>query len=59
MCTGCESFHVAPVGRTVVQGTSTKFKAGAGPPVDQNCNECGRPFQVFIKKFFKKMQQSD
>jgi tRNA (guanine26-N2/guanine27-N2)-dimethyltransferase len=46
MCTGCESFHFAPVGRTVVQGTSTKFKAGAGPPVDQSCSECGRPFQV-------------
>eukprot|EP00049_Salpingoeca_infusionum_P023464 m.12244 g.12244 ORF g.12244 m.12244 type:complete len:653 (+) comp5814_c0_seq1:24-1982(+) len=46
-CTGCPTFHCAPVGR--VQATpkgGKKFLAGQAPPLAQHCDQCGRIYHV-------------
>eukprot|EP00741_Cyanophora_paradoxa_P019777 tig00021168_g19088.t1 len=48
-CTGCDAFHVQPLGVTKMTGASgshPKRQLAQGPPVDQKCGECGRVFHV-------------
>ncbi|KAI4375173.1 hypothetical protein MLD38_013077 [Melastoma candidum] len=43
-CTGCDSFHLQPVGRTVSKNNSTRYLPGFGPVVPQDCTDCGKKF---------------
>ena len=43
-CVGCHSYHLQPVGRAI-EGTN-KITPGRGPPVGQQCGECGKEFYI-------------
>ncbi|KEH25136.1 N(2),N(2)-dimethylguanosine tRNA methyltransferase, putative [Medicago truncatula] len=43
-CTGCDSFHLQPLGRTISKNTSVRHLPGYGPAVPQECTDCGRKF---------------
>ena len=45
-CNGCETFTLQPVGFSVEDGSSRKYKAGVGPVVGQRCEECGYTFKI-------------
>ncbi|MED6180109.1 hypothetical protein PIB30_007267 [Stylosanthes scabra] len=43
-CTGCDSFHLQPIGRTISKNTSVRYLPGYGPVVPQDCSDCGKKF---------------
>ncbi|XP_057972036.1 tRNA (guanine(26)-N(2))-dimethyltransferase 2 [Malania oleifera] len=45
-CTGCDSFHLQPIGRTVSKNNSVRHLPGFGPAVPQECNDCGKKFNM-------------
>ncbi|KAK6928070.1 tRNA methyltransferase, Trm1 [Dillenia turbinata] len=45
-CTGCDSFHLQPIGRTVSKNTSVRYLPGFGPVVPQECTDCGKRFNM-------------
>ncbi|XP_009762272.1 tRNA (guanine(26)-N(2))-dimethyltransferase 1-like isoform X1 [Nicotiana sylvestris] len=45
-CTGCDSFHLQPVGRTVSKNNSVRYLPGFGPAVSQECSDCGKKFNM-------------
>ncbi|KAB5595291.1 TRNA (guanine-N2-)-methyltransferase [Ceratobasidium theobromae] len=50
VCTGCQSFHEQTIGRVVEKisegngSVNLTYKAQSGPPVGQECEECGFKF---------------
>ncbi|XP_015946312.1 probable tRNA (guanine(26)-N(2))-dimethyltransferase 2 isoform X1 [Arachis duranensis] len=45
-CTGCDSFHLQPIGRTISKNTSVRYLPGYGPVVPQECSDCGKKFTM-------------
>lgn len=45
-CTGCDSFHLQPLGRTVSKNTSVRYLPGFGPAVSQECSDCGKKYNM-------------
>ncbi|XP_011099039.1 probable tRNA (guanine(26)-N(2))-dimethyltransferase 1 isoform X2 [Sesamum indicum] len=45
-CTGCDSFHLQPIGRTVSKNTSVRYLPGFGPAVAQECTDCGKKYNM-------------
>ncbi|XP_052205235.1 probable tRNA (guanine(26)-N(2))-dimethyltransferase 2 isoform X2 [Diospyros lotus] len=45
-CTGCDSFHLQPLGRTVSKNNSLRYLPGFGPVVPQECSDCGKKFNM-------------
>ncbi|CAL9769956.1 unnamed protein product [Musa acuminata subsp. burmannicoides] len=45
-CVGCDSFHLQSVGRTINKDKSVKSAPGYGPVVPQECNDCGKKFNM-------------
>ncbi|KAK8977050.1 hypothetical protein V6N11_019718 [Hibiscus sabdariffa] len=45
-CTGCDSFHLQPIGRTVSKNTSVRYLPGFAPVVPQDCSDCGKKFNM-------------
>ncbi|KAL0377623.1 UNVERIFIED_CONTAM: putative tRNA (guanine(26)-N(2))-dimethyltransferase 2 [Sesamum radiatum] len=45
-CTGCDSFHLQPIGRTVSKNTSVRYLPGFGPAVAQECSDCGKKYNM-------------
>ncbi|XP_004507296.1 tRNA (guanine(26)-N(2))-dimethyltransferase 2 isoform X2 [Cicer arietinum] len=45
-CTGCDSFHLQPIGRTIAKNTSVRYLPGYGPVVPQECTDCGKKFNM-------------
>ncbi|CAM8957830.1 unnamed protein product [Rhodiola kirilowii] len=45
-CTGCDSFHLQPLGRTVSKNDSVRYMPGFGPVVSQECSDCGKKFNM-------------
>ncbi|GER49286.1 tRNA (guanine(26)-N(2))-dimethyltransferase [Striga asiatica] len=47
-CTGCDSFHLQPIGRTVSKNNSTsaRYLPGFGPVVTQECTDCGKKYNM-------------
>ncbi|XP_062150958.1 tRNA (guanine(26)-N(2))-dimethyltransferase 2-like [Alnus glutinosa] len=45
-CTGCDSFHLQPIGRTVSKNNSVRYLPGFGPAVRQDCSDCGKKFNM-------------
>ncbi|XP_068501932.1 tRNA (guanine(26)-N(2))-dimethyltransferase 2-like isoform X3 [Phaseolus vulgaris] len=45
-CTGCDSFHLQPIGRTISKNTSVRYLPGFGPVVPQECTDCGKKFNM-------------
>ncbi|CAN4079499.1 unnamed protein product [Withania somnifera] len=45
-CTGCDSFHLQTVGRTVSKNNSARYLPGFGPAVAQECSDCGKKFNM-------------
>lgn len=45
-CTGCDSFHLQPLGRTISKNNSVRFLPGFGPAVPQECSDCGKKFNM-------------
>ncbi|KAE8709312.1 putative tRNA (guanine(26)-N(2))-dimethyltransferase 1 [Hibiscus syriacus] len=45
-CTGCDSFHLQPIGRTVSKNTSVRCLPGLAPVVPQECSDCGKKFNM-------------
>ncbi|KAF3444911.1 hypothetical protein FNV43_RR14604 [Rhamnella rubrinervis] len=45
-CTGCDSFHLQPIGRTVSKNNSLRYLPGFGPVVPQECSDCGKKFNM-------------
>ncbi|KAK4346404.1 hypothetical protein RND71_032743 [Anisodus tanguticus] len=45
-CTGCDSFHLQTVGRTVSKNNSVRYLPGFGPAVAQECSDCGKKFNM-------------
>ncbi|CAJ1947188.1 unnamed protein product [Sphenostylis stenocarpa] len=45
-CTGCDSFHLQPIGRTISKNTSIRYLPGFGPVVPQECTDCGKKFNM-------------
>ncbi|KAK7340684.1 hypothetical protein VNO77_21394 [Canavalia gladiata] len=45
-CTGCDSFHLQPVGRSISKNNSVRYLPGYGPAVPQECNYCGKKFNM-------------
>ncbi|XP_061366872.1 tRNA (guanine(26)-N(2))-dimethyltransferase 2-like isoform X2 [Gastrolobium bilobum] len=45
-CTGCDSFHLQPIGRTISKNTSVRYLPGYGPIVPQECSDCGKKFNM-------------
>ncbi|KAF5725422.1 N2 N2-dimethylguanosine tRNA methyltransferase [Tripterygium wilfordii] len=45
-CTGCDSFHLQPLGRTVSKNNSVRYLPGFGPLVPQECSDCGKKFNM-------------
>ncbi|KAL8193455.1 hypothetical protein R6Q57_026590 [Mikania cordata] len=45
-CTGCDSFHLQPLGRTVSKNTSVRYLPGFGPVVPQECSDCGKKYNM-------------
>ncbi|MCI29521.1 putative tRNA (guanine(26)-N(2))-dimethyltransferase 2-like, partial [Trifolium medium] len=43
-CTGCDSFHLQPLGRSITKNTSVRHLPGFGPVVPQECTDCGKRF---------------
>ncbi|KAL8171512.1 hypothetical protein V2J09_023316 [Rumex salicifolius] len=45
-CTGCDSFHLQPLGRTVAKNNSVRYLPGYGPIVAQECSDCGKKYNM-------------
>ncbi|KAG7986432.1 hypothetical protein I3843_03G078700 [Carya illinoinensis] len=45
-CTGCDSFHLQPIGRTVSKNNSVRHLPGFGPAAPQECSDCGKKFNM-------------
>ncbi|KAG6396146.1 hypothetical protein SASPL_142288 [Salvia splendens] len=45
-CSGCDSFHLQPVGRNVSKNTSVRYLPGFGPAVAQECSDCGKKYNM-------------
>ncbi|KAG5535209.1 hypothetical protein RHGRI_023109 [Rhododendron griersonianum] len=45
-CTGCDSFHLQPLGRTVSKNNSVRYLPGFGPVVSQECSDCGKKYNM-------------
>ncbi|GAB4826487.1 hypothetical protein Ancab_033382 [Ancistrocladus abbreviatus] len=45
-CTGCDSFHFQPIGRTISKNNSVRYLPGFGPIVPQECSDCGKKFNM-------------
>ncbi|KAB1211431.1 putative tRNA (guanine(26)-N(2))-dimethyltransferase 1 [Morella rubra] len=45
-CTGCDSFHLQHIGRTVPKNNSVRYLPGFGPAVPQECTDCGKKFNM-------------
>ncbi|KAH6830312.1 hypothetical protein C2S53_007478 [Perilla frutescens var. hirtella] len=45
-CTGCDSFHLQSIGRTVTKNTSVRYLPGFGPAVAQDCSDCGKKYNM-------------
>ncbi|KAL7135633.1 hypothetical protein ABFS83_11G111100 [Erythranthe nasuta] len=45
-CTGCDSFHLQPVGRTVSKNKSVRYLPGFGPAVAEDCSDCGNKYNM-------------
>ncbi|XP_073124512.1 tRNA (guanine(26)-N(2))-dimethyltransferase 2-like isoform X2 [Henckelia pumila] len=45
-CTGCDSFHLQPIGRTVSKNNNVKYHPGFGPVVPQACSDCGKKYNM-------------
>ncbi|XP_027076465.1 tRNA (guanine(26)-N(2))-dimethyltransferase 2-like [Coffea arabica] len=45
-CTGCDSFHLQAIGRTVSKNTSVRYLPGFGPVVPQECSDCGKKYNM-------------
>ncbi|CAN1319719.1 Probable tRNA (guanine(26)-N(2))-dimethyltransferase 2 [Linum perenne] len=45
-CTGCDSFHLQPIGRTIAKNNSVRYLPGFGPAVPQDCSDCGKKFNM-------------
>ncbi|KAK2663212.1 hypothetical protein Ddye_001786 [Dipteronia dyeriana] len=46
-CTGCDSFHLQPIGRTASnKNNSIRYLPGFGPVVPQVCSDCGKKFNM-------------
>ncbi|XP_075514608.1 tRNA (guanine(26)-N(2))-dimethyltransferase 1-like [Primulina tabacum] len=45
-CTGCDSFHLQPIGRTVSKNNNVKYHPGFGPVVPQVCSDCGKKYNM-------------
>ncbi|KAF7803101.1 putative tRNA (guanine(26)-N(2))-dimethyltransferase 2 isoform X1 [Senna tora] len=45
-CTGCDSFHLQPLGRTLSKNNSVRYLPGFGPVVPQECGDCGKKFNM-------------
>ncbi|KAG8366972.1 hypothetical protein BUALT_Bualt16G0023900 [Buddleja alternifolia] len=45
-CTGCDSFHLQPLGRTVSKNSSVRYLPGFGPAVAQDCSDCGKKYNM-------------
>ncbi|OIV90195.1 hypothetical protein TanjilG_01391 [Lupinus angustifolius] len=45
-CTGCDSFHLQPIGRSISKNTSVRYLPGYGPVVPQECTDCGKKFNM-------------
>ncbi|GFY82918.1 N2,N2-dimethylguanosine tRNA methyltransferase [Actinidia rufa] len=45
-CTGCDSFHLQPFGRTVSKNNSIRYLPGFGPVVPQECTDCGKKYNM-------------
>ncbi|GLT61976.1 hypothetical protein SLA2020_346460 [Shorea laevis] len=45
-CTGCDSFHLQPLGRTVSKNNSVRYLPGFAPVVPQDCSDCGKKFNM-------------
>ncbi|XP_039159510.1 probable tRNA (guanine(26)-N(2))-dimethyltransferase 2 isoform X3 [Eucalyptus grandis] len=45
-CTGCDSFHLQQIGRTVSKNNSMRYLPGFGPVVPQECTDCGKKFNM-------------
>lgn len=45
-CTGCDSFHLQPLGRTVAKNNSVRYLPGFGPIVPQECSDCGKKYNM-------------
>ncbi|GAV83232.1 TRM domain-containing protein [Cephalotus follicularis] len=45
-CTGCDSFHLQSLGRTISKNNNVRYLPGFGPVVPQECTECGKKFNM-------------
>ncbi|CAA0828307.1 Probable tRNA (guanine(26)-N(2))-dimethyltransferase 2 [Striga hermonthica] len=47
-CTGCDSFHLQPIGKTVSKNNSTtvRYLPGFGPVVTKECTDCGKKYNM-------------
>jgi tRNA (guanine26-N2/guanine27-N2)-dimethyltransferase len=45
-CIGCDSYHLQPMARTVSKNNSLRYLPGFGPVVPQECNDCGKKFNM-------------
>ncbi|KAG9159810.1 hypothetical protein Leryth_007817 [Lithospermum erythrorhizon] len=45
-CTGCDSFHLQSLGRTVSKNNSVRYLPGFGPSVPLDCTDCGKKFNM-------------
>ncbi|KAF4397688.1 hypothetical protein G4B88_027428 [Cannabis sativa] len=46
-CTGCDSFHLQPIGRTMSKSNNNlRYLPGYGPVVPQECSDCGKKFNM-------------
>uniref|UniRef100_A0A1A7XHQ6 tRNA (guanine(26)-N(2))-dimethyltransferase n=1 Tax=Iconisemion striatum TaxID=60296 RepID=A0A1A7XHQ6_9TELE len=45
-CVGCGSFHLQRMGRRINNGNHMKYSAATGPPVGQECEQCGQRHQL-------------
>ncbi|CAM8970922.1 unnamed protein product [Rhodiola kirilowii] len=45
-CTGCDSFHLQPLARTVSKNNSVRYMLGFGPVVSQECSDCGKKYNM-------------
>ncbi|KAA8530468.1 hypothetical protein F0562_005177 [Nyssa sinensis] len=45
-CTGCDSFHLQSIGRTVSKNNSERHLPGFGPVVPQECSDCGKKYNM-------------
>ncbi|KAL5217140.1 hypothetical protein ABZP36_017824 [Zizania latifolia] len=45
-CNSCDSFHLQCLGRTVTKDNSVKYAPGIGPVVPQECNDCGKKYNM-------------